>query len=43
AKEALAFAILANEVVFNSPNNVPSATGARKKVILGKVIPGGKL
>lgn len=43
AKEALAFAILANEVVFNSPNNVPSATGARKKVILGKVIPGGRL
>lgn len=43
AKEALAFAILANEVVFNSPNNIPSATGARKKVILGKVIPGGKL
>lgn len=42
AKEALAFAILANEVVFNSPNNVPSATGAKKKVILGKIIPGGK-
>ncbi|MCX7796304.1 MAG: anhydro-N-acetylmuramic acid kinase [bacterium] len=43
AKEALAFAILANEVVFNSPNNVPNATGAKKRVILGKVIPGGRL
>ncbi len=43
AKEALAFAILANEVVFGSPNNVPSATGAKKKVILGKIIPGGRL
>lgn len=42
AKEALAFAILANEVVFNSPNNVPSATGAKKNVILGKIVPGGK-
>jgi anhydro-N-acetylmuramic acid kinase len=41
AKEALAFAILANEVVFNSPNNVPRATGARKRVVLGKIVPGG--
>lgn len=41
AKEALAFAILANEVVFNSPNNVPRATGANKRVVLGKIIPGG--
>ncbi|MGB9682971.1 MAG: anhydro-N-acetylmuramic acid kinase, partial [bacterium] len=41
AKEALAFAILANEVVFNSPNNVPKATGAKRKVVLGKILPGG--
>lgn len=43
AKEALAFAILANEVVFNSPNNVPRATGANKRVVLGKIVPGGQL
>lgn len=41
AKEALAFAILANEVIFNSPNNVPSATGAVRKVVMGKILPGG--
>jgi anhydro-N-acetylmuramic acid kinase len=41
AKEALAFAILANEVIFNSPNNVPKATGAKKKVVLGKILLGG--
>jgi len=41
AKEALSFAILANEVVFNSPNNVPGATGASKRVVLGKIVPGG--
>ncbi|MGC8971062.1 MAG: anhydro-N-acetylmuramic acid kinase [bacterium] len=43
AKEALAFAILANEVVFDSPNNVPRATGANKRVVLGKIVPGGQL
>lgn len=41
AKEALAFAILANEVIFHSPNNVPSATGASRKVVMGKILPGG--
>ena len=40
AKEALAFAILANETICGNPGNVPSATGARKRVVLGKIIPG---
>jgi len=40
AKEALSFAILANETICGNPSNVPSATGARKSVILGKIIPG---
>ncbi len=40
AKEALAFAILANETVSGNPGNVPSATGAKESVVLGKIIPG---
>ncbi|MCP4252016.1 MAG: anhydro-N-acetylmuramic acid kinase [Candidatus Scalindua sp.] len=40
AKEALAFAILANETVSGNPCNVPSATGAKESVVLGKIIPG---
>ena len=38
AKEALAFAILAHETLLGRPGNVPSATGARHPVVLGKVI-----
>ena len=35
AKEALAFVILGNQTYHRSPSNVPSATGAKKSVILG--------
>jgi anhydro-N-acetylmuramic acid kinase len=40
AKEAIGFALLAHETLHLSPGNVPSATGARHPVILGKVIYG---
>ncbi len=35
AKEAVLFAVLANEFVNNSPSNMPRVTGARKRVVLG--------
>jgi anhydro-N-acetylmuramic acid kinase len=38
-KEAVLFAVLANETISQNYNNVPSATGAKKKVILGKICP----
>jgi anhydro-N-acetylmuramic acid kinase len=37
AKEAVSFAILAYATIKGSANNVPSATGAKKAVVLGKV------
>ena len=37
AKEALAFVILGNQTYHGSPSNVPSATGAKKSVILGQI------
>jgi anhydro-N-acetylmuramic acid kinase len=37
AKEAIAFAILAYETWHRRPSNLPSATGARRSVVLGKV------
>jgi len=40
AKEPLAFAILAHETLEGRPGNVPSATGARRAVVLGKIVPG---
>jgi anhydro-N-acetylmuramic acid kinase len=37
AKEAIAFAVLAHETWHKRPSNLPSATGARRPVVLGKV------
>lgn len=36
-KEALAFVILADETLKGNPSNVPSATGARARVVLGQI------
>ncbi len=37
AKEAVAFAILANEALFGICNNAPSATGASHGVVMGRI------
>jgi len=42
AKEAVSFAILANASMNRVANNVPSATGAKEQVVLGKFVPGGR-
>jgi 1,6-anhydro-N-acetylmuramate kinase len=31
--------MLGNETMLGRPANVPSATGARRRVILGKIVP----
>ena len=38
AKEAIAFAILGNEFLCGRTNNIPRATGADRKVIMGKLV-----
>ena len=39
AKEALAFAILAHATLLGEPNNVPNATGAARRLVLGSIVP----
>lgn len=40
AKEAMAFAILGHQTLAGQPANVPAATGARRPVVLGAIVPG---
>ena len=40
AKEALSFAILANETVSGKPKQRALRDGAKSAVVLGKIIPG---
>ncbi len=39
AREAVAFAILGNETLCGAPANIPTATGARHRAVLGKITP----
>ena len=42
AKEAFGFALLAYETYHGRPGNLPSATGAKHPVVLGKIAQAGK-
>ncbi len=37
AKEAICFAVLANEAIAGNPTNIPRTTGAKRATILGKI------
>jgi anhydro-N-acetylmuramic acid kinase len=37
SKEAICFALLANETISGNPGNIPGATGAKKQTILGTI------
>lgn len=37
SKEAICFAVLANETIAGNASNIPSVTGARRETILGKI------
>jgi anhydro-N-acetylmuramic acid kinase len=37
AKEAIAFAVMANETMLGHPSNLPSVTGASRPAVLGKI------
>jgi anhydro-N-acetylmuramic acid kinase len=43
AKEAIAFALLGHATLAGRPANLPAATGAARPVLLGKIVPHGKL
>jgi len=38
-KEAICFAVLANELIEERPTNLPQVSGAEKQVLLGKICP----
>lgn len=42
AKEAMAFALMGHDGLAGMPTNVPGATGARRAVTLGKLVPPGR-
>lgn len=39
SKEAVAFAVLANDTLLGNPSNLPSVTGADRPAVLGKITP----
>ena len=43
AREAVTFAVLANETLMGRAGNLPGATGASRPVVLGKIAPGRNL